>query len=143
MTDQPSDPWLIAEAESDGQPLIFRIREAIPPDVATTDYPHLLNIVWPYDSDESGMPADDVDGLQNAFEDRLDLLEKRGLVWLMVVITGSSEKEWLCYVGDVEQFMQELNEAVTALPTLPLDIEVAEDAEWNTYAEFVADLPGE
>ena len=39
---------------------------------------------------------------------------------------------------DLMGFMDNLNEALGGLPSLPLEIEGSEDPEWNAFAAFLA-----
>ncbi len=138
MAHSDPSPWLIAESESDGLPLIYRIRESAPIGVSRHQYPNLLSLLWRYDPEPSGMPSEEDDDLMNDFEDRLEALEERSFGFLTAVVTGNNEKEWFIYVSDLDSFMSEFQGALTGLPRLPLEIEHSSDPEWTSYDAFIS-----
>jgi hypothetical protein len=140
MSEDHDDPWLVAEAENEGSPVIYRIREGIPPGVQAVQYPYLLSILWRYEQVASGMPSEEDDELMRDFEEATDQLEKLRLGYLTVVVTGAGEKEWFWYVSDFSDFTNHFNESLAALPVLPLQFEVSEDPEWKSYFAFISSV---
>jgi hypothetical protein len=133
-----TDPWLIAQGEEDGLPLLFRMRELMPEGVQPDKYPHLVNILWQFDTSGSGMPPDDVVDQMNEFEDRLDELEGAAIGYMMVSITGNGRKEWLWYVSDTDRYMQRVNRALAgAGARFPVDFQSSEDPTWETFRAFI------
>jgi hypothetical protein len=128
------DPWLIAEAEEDGLPLLFRMREGVPAGVHTARYPHLVSIRWAYDgSATSGMPPPDELQRMTELEERLDALEGEETGYMMLSATGGGRREWLWYVADVEAYMDRLNEALSEATPYPVEFEASEEPAWATY----------
>ena len=133
-----TDPWLIAQGEEDGLPLLFRMRELMPDGVEPEKYPHLVSILWQFDTSGSGMPPDDVVDLMNEFEDRLDKLEGAAIGYMMVSITGNGRKEWLWYVADTDRFMKGVNRALSASAArFPVDFQSTQDPTWETFRSFI------
>src|SRR5713226_6592369 len=115
-----TDPWLIAQGEEDGLPLLFRMRELMPAGVQPEKYPHLVNILWQFATSGSGMPPDEVVDQMNEFEDRHDKLEAGAIDYMMVSITGTDRKEWMWYVSDTDRYIQRVNRALAgARPRSP------------------------
>ena len=137
---ETDDPWLIAESESDGFPLIYRIRQTRVTDATRARYPNLLSLLWRHEPQPSGMPSEEEEELMNEFEDRLEALEGDSLLHLTVVVTGNNEKEWFIYVGDVEAFMGAFSTALQGMAALPLEIEGSTDPEWSSHESFLASV---
>ena len=134
-----NDPWLIAQGEEDGLPLLFRMRELLPAGVEPESYPHLVNIIWQFDSTGSGMPADDLVDRMNEFEDRLDAVEGGAIGYLMVSITGNGRKEWLWYVNDTDRYMQRVNRVLSGSGArFPVDFQSTQDPTWETFRSFIS-----
>ena|SRR2546430_6274367 len=132
------DPWFIAEAEEDGLPIIFRVREMRPRGVEPQRYPNLISVLWAFDKSESGMPDDPTVDRMNDFEDRLDALEGANRGYMMVTITGNGRREWLWYVADSSEFMTGVNRLLRSVPAkFPVSFEGAEDPAWQTYGAFI------
>jgi hypothetical protein len=129
------DPWIVAEGEADGLPLIVRMREAPPPGVDTQQYPHLVTVCWTFDgSDTGGLPGSKLLNRMSELEDRLDALEGADLGYMMVSLTGSGQKTWLWYVRNIEVYMEKLNEAIGRAPVpYPIELEAAEDPGWESF----------
>lgn len=89
--------YFTATGEEDGNPLIFRSLQAVPEGAKESEYPFLISIYWPYDSNnDSGMPDASTNEAQIVFEDALQSLDSLGISHLMLVVTGNGRKEWHC-----------------------------------------------
>jgi hypothetical protein len=132
------DPWFIAEAEEEGLPLLFRVRELTPAGVEPKKYPFLISVLWKFEHSGTGMPADEVMDQMNDFEDRLDALEGPAIGYMMVSITGNGRKEWLWYVADRSRYMSGVNRVLSASPVhYPVDFEASSDPTWETFRAFI------
>ena len=134
--------YFTATGEEDGNPLIFRSLHSIPSGVEEADYPYLISIYWPYQSQGKGMPNAETNDSQILFEDSLVHLDKLGISHLMLVVTGNGRKEWHWYAADVEHWMQLFNKALTDQPVFPIDIENSKQPNWSLYHNFVSGVEG-
>jgi hypothetical protein len=134
-----NDPWLIAQSEEEGVPLLFRMRQSIPASVQPERYPELISILWQLENETiSGMPEDEELSAIIDFEDRLDGLEGDALGYMMVAITGNGRKEWLWYVADISAFMSAVNVALSSAPLrFPIEFEASHDATWETFRALI------
>jgi len=133
-----ADPWLIAETEEDGMPIIYRVRQNIPADLKIADYPHLVCVVWEYQTTiANGLPGGEVVEQQNTFEDALDdFIEKGGDSEHMVIVTGNGRKEWLWYAKDPDTWIEGFGEALSGQPPFPVEIQGYDAEGWKAYNEL-------
>ena len=135
--------YFTAQGEQDGKPVIYRSLEKVPKNQKESDYPNLINIYWPYDVDaNNGMPDSTTNDNQIAFEDAIESLDQNGISHLMLVVTGNGRKEWIWYVKDVENWMNQLNEKLSGHDVYPIEIEIDQDPEWVTYHNFISGVKG-
>lgn len=52
------DAWVGSEGTHEDKPLLIRFREGFRHVTDLTGYPTLLQIVWSFDSDDTGLPSD-------------------------------------------------------------------------------------
>jgi hypothetical protein len=52
------------------------------------------------------------------------------------IYTGAGERNWVFYTLSTHIFQRKLNEALSELPLLPLQISAENDADWNEYSEM-------
>lgn len=135
--------YFTAQGEQDGKPVIYRSLENVPENQKESDYPNLINIYWPYDVNvNNGMPDITTNDKQIAFENALESLDQNGISHLVLVVTGNGRKEWIWYVKDVENWMNQLNEKLSGHDVYPIEIEIDQDPEWATYHNFVSGVKG-
>ena len=121
--------------------MLFRFRSFTPPDIATKDYPHLINICWSYDPDaREGMPPGELHDRMIEMEQRLDSIEGSGVGFLVLAITGNGRKEWIWYVADKAGYMARVNEAMAGVDPLPLEFETSEDPGWENFTALLASV---
>ena len=74
-------------------------------------------------------------------EEVLDLLkramEKDKLAILTGVYTGNDERTMVFYTRSSRVWGERLNDVLSELPLLPIEIYVEKDVEWNEYAEML------
>ena len=132
------DLWSIGEGNADGFPIIVRARAALPAVPDREIYENLIIITWPYDSDESGMPAADTHEQMQRFEDSLEAaVETKGVGVQAASLTGNGSKEWRYYTYDADEFMSELNRALSGQPPFPVSIQMFLDSEWGALAQLL------
>ncbi|MGH9822181.1 MAG: DUF695 domain-containing protein [Blastocatellia bacterium] len=143
MSEEPkpkdATEWVILKAEKDEQVSICRLRKTRPP----AEFWTLVSIEWTYsDPDHNGFPGPDLQQDMNRFEDSIvDLMEKEGVSWLALVITGLGLKEWSFYASDFKRFIREFNELLRGEPVVPIKIVHSQDPEcqyWGKYRKHAS-----
>lgn len=128
------DRWLIARTQDDGFDVLFRMRAEVPHGIIRADYPRVITIHWPYDGAEtSGMPSPEVHAKMCQLEERLDSLEGPSIGFLVVSITGKHQKEWVWHVASDDAFMGGLNGALLGMDRFPIEFDVRDDGQWETF----------
>ncbi len=132
------DPWLIAETEEDGMPMIYRVRQNIPANLEISDYSHLVCVLWEYETTiANGLPGSEVAEQQEAFEDALDdFIEKDLDNEHMVIVTGNGRKEWLWYVKDPDDWIEGFSAALSGHPPFPVEIQGYDAEGWKAYNDL-------
>jgi len=64
-------------------------------------------------------------------EHAIDTIQENELCVQVYSKTGNGLKELVYYIGDRDEFMQTLNDALSDQPRYPLEIEFFEDPEWG------------
>jgi len=135
------DTWAIARTEEAGLRVLFRYRAMVPPNIAPSDYPHLINIYWRFDgSATSGMPSSDVADRMGELESQLEPIEGPRIGFLMLAITGNNRKEWIWYVRKPEGFVAALNAALRGADKFPIELEAASDPGWDNYRSLLSSV---
>ena len=131
------DTWIVSEGQEEGLPMIYRMRDIIPSAINTPEYPNLISVLWEYDFDNpSGMPSDELDKQQRAFEDALDKMDNTGIGIMMLAVTGNGRREWVWYVNDQSFWLSSMHSCLEGHPTYPIDIEKSDDPHWDTWKTF-------
>jgi Family of unknown function (DUF695) len=135
------DTWVIASTEEEGLRVLFRYRAMVPPGIAPSDYPHLINIYWQFDgSATAGMPASNVADRMSDFENLLEPIEGPRLGFLMLAITGNSRKEWIWYARQPDAFLAAVTAALLGAGEFPIEFEAAADQHWDNYRGLLASV---
>ena len=144
LADTPgiTDKWGIAKAETnDGGIVLFRYREKLPDKHFRSQNPHLLSIVWKYKSGSSStLPNEQTEALMSTFENQTNALEDQALGYLVIIITGQNQREWVWYVADKQKFTQSLNKALGKQEKYPISLDFSEDPAWEMHAEFLKSM---
>jgi hypothetical protein len=135
------DTWTVGAADQDGQPIIVRVRPALPDVAARRANSQLVIIEWPYDGDETGLPADVDKASMDRFEEALEAGLAGTTTGVQVAsLTGAGHREWRYYAADADAFVAALNEILHGHPTYPLEIEMFDDAEWQGLRQLLDGL---
>jgi len=127
-----STPWVILKGEADGLPIIIKVMEDFPPENVRERFGWLAVISWRYDASENnGMPVPAVNDQMIQLEHAIDTIQENELCVQVYSKTGNGLKELVYYIGDRDEFMQTLNDALSDQPRYPLEIEFFEDPEWG------------
>ena len=130
--------WSIAEGENNGFPVLYRFRSSIPKIIKETNFPHKISIVWQYQGENTkGMPSKETNQLQINFDDALDEIGTGEIGVLMIAITGNNQKEWIWYVKDPHNWMNQMIKCLDNHPQYPLDFQHSRDEQWDTYKSFI------
>jgi hypothetical protein len=131
--------WLFAEAELDGRPIKVRARD--PNDVKIDPTrTHIVVAVLGYAIEDnlqlpSGDDYEKIETLETAIFDTTE-----GDPELVFVETGSGVVRYFAYTSDVDRTIAAISE--TSAPFEVLDLDSAEDPEWEIYRERIARLIG-
>lgn len=132
--------WAIAEGHTGDYPFQVRFRR-IPAGFPRAEFPQRLNIFWTMGApDDRGLASKaELDAL-HVFENRLvPAVEQDESAWLVAVLTGRSEREFVFQVLDPELFLQRLSEMPQEDERYPIEINLAEDPEWAYYDAIMPD----
>ena len=135
----PSDElWKVEQGEDNGLPLIFRIRKQQPNGIESSVYPHLIAILWTYEStNDYRMPSPEISALMTQFEQLLDSpLEESKAAFLTVVVTGNSRREWQWYSRNPEEMIGIVNHALKGYEPFPVEFSIQDDPQWEAYKHF-------
>lgn len=132
--------WSIANGlMTGGKPYILRFREFYPTITEQKKLSYLIEIIWNYHDDESGMPSRETYEKMLVFEDILnEQIDSLDTVIMVATVTGKGKKFWQFYVADIDSFMNEFNKIMDGREKLPLHFEMFQDEEWNGYKELVS-----
>lgn len=73
----------------------------------------------------------------NVMEDALQtVLHQNHFATLALVSTGEDLREWTYYAKSEDEFMARFNFALAGMSAFPIEIHIAHDPEWVTYARF-------
>lgn len=133
------DNWFSAAAEADnGAPIFINGRIDIDEFRNSGKFPERVEVYWAYVPYYNHLPSEE-EGKQ--MEEVLDLLkramEKDKLAILTGVYTGNDERTMVFYTRSARVWGERLNDVLSELPLLPIEIYVEKDVEWNEYAEML------
>lgn len=133
----PQD-WTLIETDDEGDgPRLWQLRASFPGNLATAQYPTAVIVEWNYADD--GLPDAAALAALHAFEQALDPLNtQQGNSLLVHIIRGGGVSELCYYVADHDRFMQDFNDALSAHPCCPLEIQFMEDPTWE-YRRSIVD----
>jgi len=98
-----------------------------------------VEISWDYNPLPSGLPDTPTSEMMQNVTDLLsETFDKDPVAVLTGIYTGDSRREWIFYTLSTHIFGRKLNEALSSLPLLPLNIYCENDPEWNEYQEMRA-----
>lgn len=125
---------------SSGLTIQFRVlRQLRPRGVDMRAFPSLLSATWVYTPNEYELPAAEEMELMDEFEDALvSALEGLHKAHLMVILTGSGERDWLWYTRSEEEAMCLVDQALKRRKRYPVDFSVQNDRGWKAYSQFVS-----
>ena len=128
-----TDAWNIAKGKNPEQASLLRFRPSLQKFLADENYPRRLTITWDFSpGDADGMPTDTQSADMKDFEKLLlDALDPDRLAILAFVYTTRGSREWHFYFSDADEVSQRINQALAGVPTLPIQLHVEEDPNWE------------
>jgi hypothetical protein len=131
------EQWSVAQAVRSGQPLLIRFRNQRPAGATSAEFPFLLSATWSYQANAHGLPTAEELASMDRFEDALaSSLDESQTAHLMVVLTGSGDRDWLWYAVSEEAAMSRVNQALKGHPRYPLQFSVQKDRAWRAWTQF-------
>lgn len=134
-----TNKWFSAAAEADnGAPIFINGRTDIEAFRHSGKFSERVEIYWAYTPDYNHMPSN-ADGkmMEEVLETLQKAMEKDKLAILTGIYTGNDERTMVFYTRTARIFGERLNEALTPFPTLPLQLYVEKDPQWNEYEELL------
>jgi len=96
-----------------------------------------VEITWKYEGQPDGMPEFENSVMMEKVTERLECaFEKDPVAVLTGIFTGDDERNWVFYTLSTNIFGRKLNEALSDLPLLPLEISCENDPDWEQYKEM-------
>lgn len=134
--------WTLAQGHTGEYPFIVRYRQ-FAQDFPRDAYPDRLNVFWSMQQpDENGLPSPEETGRLETFENRLiAAVEKDETAWLVAVVTGRSEREFVFQLQQPQQFLQRLNEMPQEDERYPIEIHHTDDPDWNYFDDLAPNDP--
>lgn len=133
-----SDDWWTAPAESDnGHLILVTGRRAMDNIIETGLYRYRVEVTWPYEGDNKGLPNYADSKMMEQVTDALnECFDKDPVAILTGIYTGDGQRNWVFYTRSLHIFQRKFNEALTPFPNLPLQFEAEEDPDWQEYREM-------
>ncbi|MGJ8651027.1 MAG: DUF695 domain-containing protein [Opitutaceae bacterium] len=128
-----SDAWNIAKGTNPEKPTVLRFRPSLEAFLGDGNYPRRLAITWQFEPvDATGMPSDTQSADMKDFEDlMIEALDPDRLAILAFVFTSGGSREWHFYLSDVSEVGIRINQALSTIPKLPIELNVEDDPNWD------------
>ena len=137
---QLTDKWFTALSDNeDGTVTFISGRSDIDAFIESGKLKERVEVTWHYAADDKGLPADDKEAqVMEAVEERLrTALEKDRLAILTGIYTGQGKRDWIFITRQTQAFGERLNEALTGLPQLPIEIYAEQDPDNEEYKSLL------
>lgn len=135
-----SDKWFTALSEDEKGSLIFvNGRQELDEFRLSGKMKIRIEIRWPYEADEQGLPTESASLLIDEIEPLIrKAMEKDKLAIMTGNYTGSGMKYWVYYARTERVFGERLNAVLEPYETLPLEIECEIDTDWEEYLDMLS-----
>jgi hypothetical protein len=105
--------------------------------IATGLYRYRVEVTWPYEGDEKGLPVYADSKIMEEVTDALnDCFDRDPVAVLTGIYTGDGQRNWVFYTRSLHIFQRKFNDALAPFPALPLQFEAEEDSDWQEYREM-------
>ena len=133
LTKPPNLGWAVTASTKNDHLMILKVRNEIPPEAKPAQYPNAIEMHWTYAPDAKGMPTDLEISQMAKLEAALDPIQGDRVGYLMIIITGNSDRTWIWYVADPKTFGAALNRLIPGHP-FPITLHAsASEPDWKTY----------
>lgn len=140
-----TDNWFTALSENeDGTYTFISGRTGIEEFIKSRKLRERLEVVWTYNADGKGLPADDKEAqLMEEVGDLLrKVMEKDKLAIVTGIYTGQGKREINFICRSIGAFGDRLNDALSKYPQLPIVVNAYDDPDNEEYRELL-ELKGE
>jgi hypothetical protein len=139
--DFDSIPWVGADGDYNGRPLLMRLRQ-FAKEFPASKYPQRLNVTWTMsEPDENGLPTDEEFHRLAAFENRLvEAVEPDEQSILLGALTCNGEKEFIFQTADPSEFLKRLTDMPQETERYPIIIEKYDDPDWDYFEAVMSQL---
>lgn len=129
--------WTISEGHTGEYPFYIRYRQ-MSPGLPRDEFPKRLNVFWAMAlPDENGFPCPDEAKFLETFESRLiAAVEQDASAWLVAVITGRAEREFVFYLQQPQRFLQHLTDMPQEIDRYPIEIHCQDDPDWSYFDDL-------
>ena len=134
-----SNDWWTAPAEAENGNLIMVTgRRNLANVKETGKYVFRVEMTWPYEPDDMGMPQTKDSRLMENVQDAIEAVFSKDPVAVNSgIYTGDGERNWVFYTRSLFIFQKKLNEALAQFEeALPLTFHAEEDPDWEEYQEM-------
>lgn len=133
-----TDKWFSSLGETDnGNPIFITGRDDIDQFRLSGKLKERVEIYWQYPPGHNAMPSDADGKLMDEVQTVLRrTMERDKLAILTGVYVGDGERTMVFYTRTSRVFGERLNQALAPYPTLPIQLYVEIDPEWNEYLEM-------
>ena len=133
---------IIGRVYENGLPVIYRFVNEMPPDEVRSELQWLTVISWKYDgSNHNGMPPADENQRMIVLEETIENgIDNPSLLRHVYSRTGNGLKEFVYYIQEREQFLEQLNKALAGHARYPVEISFYEDAQWEDFQRLLDDF---
>lgn len=133
-----TDKWFSSLGETDnGNPIFITGRDDIDQFRLSGKLKERVEIYWQYTPGHNSMPSDADGKLMDEVQTVLRrTMERDKLAILTGVYVGDGERTMVFYTRTSRVFGERLNQALAPYPTLPIQLYVEIDPEWNEYLEM-------
>ncbi len=134
----PMDKWTVAQAATDGKPMILRINAGAKKYVGHPELPAFLGITITFRApNEHGFPSKDETPDLDAIEARLEKdLEATRTGFPALVITTDGKREFVYYVCEREKASAAVDAVRAQSPSHQIIYGFVDDPTWSYYAQF-------
>lgn len=129
--------WTSPQEGESGQTILVTGRKDVEKFRKNSKFSIRVEISWPYDGGDDGMPDLATSTLMEKVTDALAATFRADPVAVMTgIFTGEGQRDWVFYTLSTHIFGRKLNESLAELPLLPIEVSCENDPDWEGYDEM-------
>lgn len=133
-----TNEWFTALAEEDEFIVSVYGRKHLEDFVKSGKYRYRIEVKWTYSKHFNGMPVEkEAEEMEQVESILIKTMESDKLAIVSGIYTGAKQKTWVFYSRNSVVFGNRLNEALSSMRILPLELYVEEDPEWEEYTDML------